>query len=388
MDPTFRRYSVFYLCYYAALGAYTPYIGRWVASLGHGGWVVGAMLGLWYASRIVAPPAWSLASHGSARQGRWFVAGCALTALCFAGFFFTRSAVALLAVMAAFGCFYNAVMPQFESMTLAALGSDTHRYGRIRVWGSIGFLAVASSYGALLDRLGDDAFVWLTMPLLLATVAAAWPHRHDPPTAEAPPPRLDWSLFRRSGVGRFLAVALLMQLGFGPFYVFYTLHLQAHGHSGLAVGVLWGLGVLIEIALFWQAPRIIARVGAMRLIAWCLGLTVLRWGVTAFAADSFAAMAAMQLLHALSFAMFHACCMQRIAVLFPGALGRHGQSLMYAFSSGVGGVLGALLAAGLWEAGAGEAAFIGGAAATAIAWWVQLRAMAAERVAGGAAEAA
>jgi len=170
--------------------------------------------------------------------------------------------------------------------------------------------------------------------------------------------------------------------------VFYTLHLQAHGHSGLAVGVLWGLGVLIEIALFWQAPRIIARVGAMRLIAWCLGLTVVRWTVTAFAADSFAAMAAMQLLHALSFAMFHACCMQRIAVLFPGALGRHGQSLMYAFSSGVGGVLGALLAAGLWEAGAGEAAFIGGAAATAIAWWVQLRAMAAERVAGGAAEAA
>jgi PPP family 3-phenylpropionic acid transporter len=388
MDPTFRRFSAFYLCYYAALGAYTPYIGRWVDSLGHGGWVVGAMLGLWYASRIVAPPAWSLASHGSARQGAWFVAGCALTALCFCGFFVARQAWALLAVMAAFGLFYNAVMPQFESMTLAALGAQTQRYGRIRVWGSIGFLVVASTYGALLDRLGNAAFVWLTLPLLLATVAAAWPHRHDPPAPAEPAPRLDWSLFARPGVGRFLAVALLMQLGFGPFYVFYTLHLQAHGHSGLAVGVLWGIGVLIEIALFWQAPKVIARIGVMRLIAWCIGLTALRWAATALLAGSFAAMAAVQLLHALSFAMFHACCMQRIGALFPGALGRHGQSLLYGFSSGIGGVLGALMASALWELGGGEVAFLGGAAATAVAWLVHARATAVERAAPGMADAA
>ena len=47
MDADLRRFAVFYFCYYAALGAYTPYVGRWVASLGHGGYVVGTMLGLW-----------------------------------------------------------------------------------------------------------------------------------------------------------------------------------------------------------------------------------------------------------------------------------------------------------------------------------------------------
>jgi PPP family 3-phenylpropionic acid transporter len=376
MDPAFRRYSIFYLFYYAALGAYTPYIGRWVASLGHGGWVVGAMLGLWYATRIVGPPAWTLASQGSTRQGRWFVAGCALTAACFAGFAFTRSAPALLAVMAAFGLFYNAVMPQFEAMTLSALGPDAHRYGRIRVWGSIGFLVVASTYGWLLDRLGDDAYVWLTLPLLLGTVVAAWPHRHDAPTPAGTPPKLDRALWARPGVRSFLAVALLVQLGFGPFYVFYTLHLQAHGHDGLAVGLLWGLGVVIEIALFWQAQKLIARVGAQRLIAWCIGLTVVRWAATGWLADSFAAMAAMQVLHAFSFAVFHACCMARMGQLFPGALGRHGQSLLYGFSSGIGGVLGAAMAATLWETGGGAAAFTGGAVATAIAGWVHLQAMA------------
>jgi PPP family 3-phenylpropionic acid transporter len=385
MDPTFRRFSVFYLCYYAALGAYTPYIGRWVASLGHGGYVVSFMLGLWYASRIVGPPAWIAASHRSTRQGWWLVAGTVLTLVCFAGFLFTRSAAALLTVMALFGLFYNAVMPQFEAMTLTALGADTHRYGRLRVWGSIGFLVVASSFGWLLDTLGDQAFPWLTLPLLAATALAAWPHRHDAPAPDEPRPRLDASMWRRPGVRRFLVVALLMQLGFGPFYAFYTLHLQAHHHDGLHIGVLWGLGVLIEIALFWHAPRLIARFGAMRLIAWCLGVTALRWAVTAVYADSFAVMAAAQCVHALSFAIFHACCMRRVVDLFPGALGRVGQGLLYAFSSGIGGVLGTLMAGWLWENAArssswlritdgGELAFLGGAAVTLVALAVHLRA--------------
>jgi PPP family 3-phenylpropionic acid transporter len=376
MDPAFRRYSLFYFCYYAALGAFTPYMTPWVESLGHGSLVVGAVWGLWYATRIVGPPTWTALTHRSRRQGTWFVAGAVATLAVWACFLGAHGAVALLLVMASWGLLYNALMPQFEAMTLAALGSDRQRYGRIRVWGSIGFLVIASTYGSLLDRFGTGAFIWLSLPLMAATALAAWPHRTDPPASEGPSPRFDAALWARPGVRSFLAVALLMQLGFGPFYVYYTKHMTMHGHDGLAVGVLWGIGVAVEIALFWQAPRVIARVGAQRLIAACVALTVLRWAATAAFAASFPIMAAMQALHALSFAMFHACCMYRMAELFPGAMGKHGQSLLYGFSSGVGGVLGAGLAAGLWELGGGEAAFAGGAVATAVALAVHLQAMA------------
>ena len=47
MTPTeFRRYALFYLGYYGALGAYTPYVSRWVDSLGHGAYVIGTVLAL------------------------------------------------------------------------------------------------------------------------------------------------------------------------------------------------------------------------------------------------------------------------------------------------------------------------------------------------------
>lgn len=371
MDPSLRRYAVFYFFYYAALGAYTPYIGRWVDALGHGGFVVGGMLGLWYGTRILAPPAWAALTGRSARPGEWFFAGCVATLLCFAGFLFTRQAWALLAVMAAFGLFYNAVMPQFEAMTLTALGPRPELYGRLRVWGSIGFLFVAGSYGALMDRVGDGWFPWLVLPLFAGMVAAAWPHRADRPPEAAPGVADAGHLFKRPGVRRFLLVALLMQVGFGPFYVFYTLHLQAAGHSGAAIGALWAIGVLIEIAMFWQAPRLIARFGAGPLLMACLGVTVLRWALVAAFAESFVVMALAQATHALSFATFHACCMRLISDYFPGRRAAAGQSLLYGFSSGVGGVLGAGLAALAWEsAGGGPLAFALGAVVTALAWAV------------------
>jgi len=369
MTPRDRfLFAQFYFWYYAAIGAYTAYVQPWVVSLGHGGFVVSAMLGLWYASRVVGPPAWAALAARSAQPGLWLVYGCALGLACFAGFTVTRSVAPLLAVMVLFGLFYNAVLPQFEAMTLTALGPASHDYGRIRLWGSLGFVVVAGSYGTLLDRVGIAAFPWVTLPLLVAALLAAWPHRNDRPPPRAATVADAGHLWKRPGVRRFLLVALLAQAGFGTFYVFYTLHLQAHHHDGLAVGLLWSTGVVAEIVMFWFVPGLIARFGASRLLGLSLGIGVARWTVTALCADSFAWMAAAQLTHAFSFAVFQSCLMRMMTVYFPGSRAAAGQSLLYGFSSGLGGVLGAAVAAVLWHYGHGEWAFLGGAALTALAW--------------------
>lgn len=361
------RFAAFYFSYYAALGAYTPYIGRWVDSEGFSGYVVGAMLALWYGSRVISPPLWAWAITRSNRPGYVLVAGCVIALLAFAGFTVTHTVLSLIVVMAIFGLFFNAVMPQFEAMTLTALGRNANDYGRIRLWGSIGFLLVAGSYGALLDRLGDSSFPWLSLPLLAATVWAASLHRNDPAPERIPDAADAGHLWRRPGVRRFLIVALLMQMSFGPFYVFYTLNLQAHGHSGLAVGSLWAIGVLAEIALFWVAPQLIARFGAPRLLSLSLAVTITRWLLVALFADSFVVMALAQTSHALGFAMFHACNMRLMSEYFPGRRAASGQSLLYGFSSGIGGVLGAVFAALAWNRGGGASAFIFAASITLLA---------------------
>ena len=84
--------------------------------------------------------------------------------------------------------------------------------------------------------------------------------------------------------------------------------------------------------------------------------------------------AAAQLLHAFSFAVFHACCMRRMVDFFPGKMARHGQSLYFGFSSGVGGVLGAGMAAWMWDLGGGAWAFTAGAIVVAMAALIQSQA--------------
>jgi MFS transporter, PPP family, 3-phenylpropionic acid transporter len=367
MQNKLKHFSIFYFFYYGALGAYTPYIGRWVDSLGFNGYVVGMMLVLWYGGRIIGPPLWNRWIEKSDRPGFWFVIGCFLTMLCFAGFTLTKTSSSLFIVMGLLAFFYNAVMPQFEAMTLAALGKDTHQYGRIRVWGSVGFLIVASSYGKLMDHFGSQSFPWLAIPLFVATVLAAWPHRLDPvPVMEKIGVSFS-ELWRRDGAPHFLFVVLLAQVSFGAFYVFYTLHLQAHGHDGAHIGILWGTGVLIEIAMFWQAPKLIAHFSANRLMIFCLLITAARWIVTAFYADSFVIMLLAQTTHAFGFALFHACCMHSMGALFPGRLAQGGQSLMFGFSSGVGGVIGAGLASMMWNINRGQSAFFASAAVSLLA---------------------
>ncbi len=371
--PAYWRLSSFYFCYFAAIGAFTPYFARWLDAQGLSGLAIGSVMAMWYLSRVIAPPAWGLLCAGSRAPLRWLQFGSVAMGLSFAGFLLAQGLWSLLLVMLAFGAFANAILPQFEAITLDRLGERRDRYGRIRLWGSLGFLLVAVGYGPLLDRHGIEALPWLTLPLLLATCVAAFANGrvgHAVHTLPVPPLR---EVLRRPEVRRFLLVVLLMQIGFGPFYVVYSLHLAANGYSDSAIGLLWGLGVVAEIAVFLLMPQIFRRWSTTTVLLACLAASVLRWLLVASLPESLTAMVLAQCVHALSFGAFHAACMQQVTVFFPGRLGQHGQGLIFGFSSGIGGVVGAVLAGGLWQLAGGRGAFLAAALVCAGAFWLARR---------------
>ncbi len=369
------RLSSFYFWYYAVIGAFTPYFAQWLHDRGQSAMAISAMLALWYGTRTVAPALWSSYAAASPHPIRWLRVGGLLSGLGFCGFLVADSLPALFAVMLVFSFFFNAIMPQFEALTLDTLGPRRADYSRIRVWGSIGFIVVTLLFGWLLERHGSGWLPVLMLPLFVATLLSAFANREPNVVhhADEPPPAGWIAVLRRPGVATFLGMVMLTQIGFGPYYVFFTLHLGAQGHGTDTIGGLWALGVLAEILIFLVAPRLLRRYSTTHLLYACLLATVLRWGATAFVADSLIAMLAMQVLHALSFGAFHACCMQLVGVYFPGRLSTHGQALLYSLGSGAGGVIGSILAGVAWRAGGGQAAFVLGAVATAAAFVVALR---------------
>ena len=359
--------SSFYFWFCAALGAFTPFFARWLTEQGLDGYAVGIVMAMWYFSRIISPPTWSLLCARAAEPIHLLRIACLAMTVCYGGFLLSDSFAWLLMAMLAFGYFANAVLPQYEAITLDRLGERREQYGRIRIWGSVGFLVVAMAYGPLLDAVGRDFLPQLTLPLLLATCLCAFATRGvGHPIDAAVVPRLR-DVLRRAEVRNFLLVVMLMQVSFGPFYVLYTLHLGDAGYSGLAISALWGIGVVAEIIAFLLMPALLRRWSQQGLLLTCLAATSLRWVVVALFPESISLMVLAQLVHSLSFGAFHALCMLRIVEFFPGRLGQRGQGMLHGLSSGVGGVIGALVAGALWEAGGGRAAFLAGAAAALLA---------------------
>lgn len=317
-------------------------------------------MGLWYGTRIFAPNLWAVlvARHG--KPIHWLRWGTVATLVACAGFLPDAGFYSALAVMLVFASLYNALMPQFEAITLAHLGAARQQYGRIRLWGSIGFLLVVLGGGALFREVGYGWLIALLLPLFALTVLAAWQVEAPPEAPTAPhtaPQTGALAILKQPAVAALLGVAFLNQIAHGPMYVYLSIYLGDHGHGPATVGTLWALGVLAEIALFWAMPRLLGRFDPVLLLAFALTVGALRWTLMAAAPTSLPLMALAQIGHACTFAVAHAATMQLLARHFEGRHMAFGQAALYGLSSGIGGVIGALLAGLVWTQVSGPASF-------------------------------
>jgi PPP family 3-phenylpropionic acid transporter len=366
--PPARRLAGFYFAYYAALGAFSPYWGLFLKARGQDVASIGFLMGLWYATRIVAPSTWSWLAARSRQPIAWLRGGCALALASLALFLLPLGFAGLCAAMIVFCFAWNAVMPQFEALTLSHLGPRTEQYGRIRVWGSIGFVAVVTSYGFVFDHVDVSRLPWLMLPLFAALLASSFANRYGVlPTIAHDADDGFRARLRRPQVWVLFAVALLAQVSFGPYYAFFSIYLEQHGYRPSALGAYWTIGVLTEIAMFFASARVFSRFDPRTVVVVALASAALRWVATALAPENLLVMAFAQATHALNFAALFAGCIHFIALHFPGRMNGHAQGFYYGFCSGVGGVLGTWIAGALWHVDQGRTAFLVAAAIAAVA---------------------
>jgi PPP family 3-phenylpropionic acid transporter len=343
------RLSGFYLGYFAVVGAFVPYWGLYLQSLGYAPAAIGALIAVHMATKIVAPNLWGwLADRDGRRIGivrlALFAAG-----LLFSGVLMVQGFWPLALVLAGFSFFWHAALPQLEATTLNHLGSGTHHYSRIRLWGSIGFILTAVLLGPLLGRFGVGLLPYLLLGLLALTVLAALRVPEGRPAPARGAPVSLRATLRGPAVIALLAACVLHQAGHGPYYAFFSIHLEAQGYARALVGQLWALGVIAEIGVFLLAHRWLPRFGATTLLALAAGLTALRWLLIAGFVDWLAVLLFAQLMHAASYGLFHAAAIDLIHRLFPGRVQGRGQALYSSMSFGLGGASGSLASGYLWE---------------------------------------
>ncbi len=370
------RLSGFYFFYFAALGSLIPYWGLYLKSRGFSPVEIGELIAIIMATKIVAPNIWGWVADHCGQRMRVIRVACLLAMVSFTGVFLSYGYWWMALVMAVFSFFWNAALPQFEAATLNHLGSDTQRYSRIRLWGSIGFILMVAGLGAVFDRTGMGLLPYV----LVVLFAGIWLSSLCVPERAAGHQSLDHEplskVLKTPSVFSLLLVCFLIQASHGPYYTFFSLYLTDHGYSETVIGQLWALGVVAEIGVFLRMHRWLPRYGSRNLLLVATILTAVRWLLIAVFADNAWIIVIAQLLHAASFGVYHAVAIHLIHRLFTGKHQGRGQALYSSLSFGAGGAVGSLAAGYLWEnVGAQSmylaAAFVAAAAAAAVYWGIK-----------------
>ncbi len=348
------RLSGFYFFYFAFVGAIAPYWGLYLKSLAFNAFQIGVLMSLLQVMRMFAPNIWGhIADHTGRRVAIVQLAAVACL-VSYLGVFFGTSFWWLFTVMCLISFFWSASLPLVETTTLTHLGEHTDRYGRIRLWGSIGFILVVVGLGAALDHFPIGLVPWVVLGLLIGIVltARAIPEAQIVHHAQTHTPL--GRVVRRPEVLALFAAAIMMAAAHGPYYTFFTIHLVDAGYSKSVSGWLWALGVLCEIGVFLVMPRLLRHVRVETVLLATLAIAAARFLIIAWQVENVPLLLFAQSLHALSFGAYHASALALVHRHFTGKNQARGRALYNSLAFGVGGTIGSLGSGAAWEAfGAG-----------------------------------
>jgi PPP family 3-phenylpropionic acid transporter len=349
MRTPYWRLSSFYFFYFAALGGFLPYWSLYLEHIKFNALEIGELSALMVATKIIAPNLWGWIADHTGRSLRIIRVASFFAAIIFAGFFYKDTYLWVAMITIGFSFFWNAALPQFEAATLFHLKKEPHRYSKIRLWGSIGFIVSVLSIGRFVDILSIDYIPEMIIGLLTMIWLVSLITPETKPVKKTDNTVGVFKIIKQPEVIAFFTVYMLLQLAHGPYYVFYSIYLNSFNYTPTLIGQLWALGVVAEVLLFISMKYILRWVSLRHILLISVLLSICRWLIIAFYVESLPLMAFAQLLHAATFGSSHVVAIHLVHKYFGDHHQGKGQALYSSLSFGLGGMIGSLYSGYFWD---------------------------------------
>jgi PPP family 3-phenylpropionic acid transporter len=336
------------------VGIYLPFFAAYLRGAGFSGEQIGAAQMLPPLVSPVVALAWAAVADRH-RSPAWALRRAALVSACAVVFLpAARTPLALAAVLVAQALGERAFVPLLDSVTL----EWTHlrarpSYARIRLFGSLGFVALAVAVGRALSLRGDlpgDRLVPLAVVACVIAYALSVQRVPAPPSHGGGRPGLKdlAALARDRRLLLFLGACALHWAACAPYHLFFGVLVRDRGLPSHVTGLGMAAGVVAEVGALLLFPRVERRVSLRALFATAFLGSALRWLLVS-RAETAAALVALQLLHGLTFGLFWAAAMDAMAGLVPPRLRATGQALFTAIVFGAGNASGYGLSGVLYD---------------------------------------
>ncbi len=330
--------------YFAHIGFFNPYLPLWLKDLGLPIVVISLLTSVQSFTRVFAPYAWGALSDHTGERVRLLRISAAVALLASVGLWFNLGAWWIGIVLLVLFTHTSSMMSLTEAAMAHLVAGDWGRYGRIRLWGSAGFMLTVFAAGAWFEGHGMQDFPAWTAVTLGGVLLCTWwlpdvreKHAHADAVKEPIGP-----VMRQPVVRWFFAALLFHVMAHFSIYGFLSLYLDSLGYSKAMIGTLWAVSVLVEIAWFFAQGRLIGALSMTRWLVVCGMATAARMALTGGLGDWLLALFVAQVLHALTFASHHTACIAMVSHHFPGRLRGRGQALFTVIGYGCGGVAGVL----------------------------------------------
>jgi len=243
-----------------------------------------------------------------------------------------------------FGGAMGAVLPFIETIALEYIGKE--RYGKVRLWGSIGFSVVAFVLAKVLNG-ANTALAFLSVSAFLTMFFGLYLAKYNKDKTVSSSVKEDNKSFSLLKYWAFWASVFLFQFSFGGFYNFFTIYETSHGVSLDIVSYLWIFGVACEIVMLTLQGPLLAKYNLLTLINIATLSAVFRWLLVAYFPENIFIIALSQATHALSFALYYTATISYVYTIYSQK--KLAQQFLLGVGFGLGGAVGAAVAGVIYK---------------------------------------
>jgi PPP family 3-phenylpropionic acid transporter len=338
----------YYFIFFAAASALLPFLALYYQQLGLSGRQIGLLTSIPFWITIFSALLWGGLADATQQHKRLLslaIIGAAGTAVLIS---WAASFFLLIPIIAVWALFTGPIMPLVDNTALEILGDQSHQYGKIRLWGALGWGISAPVMGELVERLGLDwifygyallmLMSWLVvgqLPIASSSIGGGFGQGLR-------------TLLRDRRWGLFLLLIFAGSLGEATVHSFWFLYLKALGATSFLMGFSLTVAMLSEMVIFFLSDRLLHRFGPRNLLMLSIAIRVGQLLAYSWITNPYLALT-FQLLHGPGFAAMWVAAVAYVNEITPKGLSATGQGLLNSVSFGFALAIGAILGGFLYE---------------------------------------
>ena len=326
--------SLFYFAYFALVGVYVMFMPNALTGFGYNKFEIGIIYSVAPLIRFLLP---FLFKYYIILSPKIYLVALFFTFISSFLFIVTIDSFYMhLFSNALLGAAMGITLPYVETISLEQLSKKM--YGKIRLWGSIGFILVALWLGKV-DATPIQIIYYLVLISFFTWIFGYFVLQYD--SHEKSKEKSDDKGFSLKQYWAFWVSIFLMQVAFGGFYTFFTIYETEQGFSKEIISYLWSFSVLCEVLMLYFQGALLQR-NLLTLLKLATLITAFRWLLLYLYPSSLEITFFSQSLHAISFALYHTAAISYVFLLYSQK--RLAQQFFLGISFGLGGGLGSFIA--------------------------------------------